>query len=543
MTSLCNSPVAGNQKDATATANDDDFLHRLVIPLTCFESASSPDSLSPEKLCEEAGENGPRWLIEYFCESLCKRYSKQISGAQLLHELKKSPRKALEALHKVAKTSKGHELYWLHLRPVDGDETLELSADQLLENLISIGHRTGKLGYCYAAYEDASPCISHYFKLVNWLKWQKETDGMLDFTIEECLMFGKEYYLSRRPSSSSSWTSADSMQELNPTLDTTLQLACVPALPLGLESFEAVQGPEDIIPDSKEKREDTAERSSDGDSGLTDRTHKDRECLCFISWDLMLKLLMVYVTFIYILSPDDADPQKLFEEVKNYEPCQILERLYKRGFQLTIGGGHLRAALEMVDDKAKQYLAGFEYLRVTARTPDGIELTRLLPAYEIGPVEAVAKVEEVISAIYNGVTLAKCRCFYAVDADRSPFSHVRARIAMTVDYRNFVWPDSHMADSEAVKPEADLKLAEEKNEAAVSPEGSIHVEHKEKLVARFEELTTEEPTIEEHHCMLVRELLEAEDTARKSFSLEHSHMASMVDEDEEEHGFAMISRI
>ncbi|KAG5795285.1 hypothetical protein H9Q69_005644 [Fusarium xylarioides] len=216
---------------------------------------------------------------------------------------------------------------------------------------------------------------------------------------------------------------------------------------------------------------------------------------------------------------------------------------FKRGFQLTIGGGHLRAALEMVDDKAKQYLAGFEYLRVTARTPDGIELTRLLPAYEIGPVEAVAKVEEVISAIYNGVTLAKCRCFYAVDADRSPFSHVRARIAMTVDYRNFVWPDSHMADSEAVKPEADLKLAEEKNEAAVSPEGSIHVEHKEKLVARFEELTTEEPTIEEHHYMLVRELLEAEDTARKSFSLEHSHMASMVDEDEEEHGFAMISRI
>ncbi|KAF5597009.1 uncharacterized protein FSUBG_8660 [Fusarium subglutinans] len=532
MTTLCSGSVAGKQKDATAY--DDDFLHRLVIPLTCFKSASSPDSLDPEKLCEEAKEKGPHWLIEYFCESLCERYSKQISGAQLLHELKRSPRRALEALQKVVKTSKGHELYWLLLRPVNEDGTLELSGDELLENLISIGYRTGKLGYCYVVHEDASSYTSHYLKLVDWLKWQKETDSLLDFAIQECPMFGKEYYLSRRPSSSSSWTSADSTQELNPTLDTTLQLAYVPTSPLGLEYLEAVQELEDPLPDFKETREDKVECSSDGDSGLNDRTHKDRECLCFIYWDLMLKLLMVYVTFIYTLSPGDADPQRLFEEARKYEPCRILERLYKRGFQLAIGGGHLRAALEMVDDKAKRYLAGFEYLRVTARTPDGIELTRLLPAYEIGPVEAVAKVEEVISAICDGVTLAKYRCFYAIDADQSPFSHVRVRVAMTVDYWSFVWPDSHMASSEAVKPEADPTLTEE-NEAAVSSEGPIHLEQKEKFVERFERLTTEE-----HHDVLERELLEAEGIARKSSSLEHSHVASMVDEDEEEGGFTMI---
>ncbi|KAF4951532.1 hypothetical protein FGADI_7416 [Fusarium gaditjirri] len=87
------------------------------------------------------------------------------------------------------KTPKGHELYWLLLRPVDEDETLELSGDELLENLISIGYRTGELGYCYAVYEDAPPWTSHYFRLVDWLKWHKETDGFLNFETEECQMF------------------------------------------------------------------------------------------------------------------------------------------------------------------------------------------------------------------------------------------------------------------------------------------------------------------------------------------------------------------
>ncbi|KAF4448262.1 hypothetical protein F53441_8295 [Fusarium austroafricanum] len=208
-----NPPATGGHSSSGEA--DDDLLHKLVIPLTAFESASSPDRLSPQRLYEEAEEIGARLFNQRLCERLCERYPDlQRSGAQLLNELMETHGEALEVLKGTVKTSKGKELYCLLL--VDKSkgskhETLKLPGNGLLRSAIQLGLDLAELDYWYAVHKDKSSCPQIISELGNWLKMEKKVIGFTDCGTAECPRFNKVFARrSVRPTSlCDSWTSAE----------------------------------------------------------------------------------------------------------------------------------------------------------------------------------------------------------------------------------------------------------------------------------------------------------------------------------------------